>query len=165
MKLRSRRLVTAQWAIWLAVSAAAPWPAIADDAKADGHKRVISGYLDSNGDGRISYDEFVHSVAAKAMREMDADHNKVLTRSELKSVGSAADRSALTIKLQDVDANKDDQVSLTELEKALRKGEDAKKWFSTIDRNGDGYISKSELDDYAHGTGPQVVPQIRISIP
>jgi hypothetical protein len=47
-------------------------------ADSDPH-RTLPELSDLNGDHRISYDEFVHSVAVKAMREMDEDKNGLLT--------------------------------------------------------------------------------------
>lgn len=77
--------------------------------------RTVSEFLDSNGDHRISYDESVHSLAVKAMREMDTYQNSRLTRAEVARQRSKSDAGAPTVEFDGSDADGDGQVSLEEL--------------------------------------------------
>ncbi len=57
--------------IWFCVCCAVVLLNMASIVHADDVGLTIAEFLDSNNDGKISYDEFVHSMALKAIREMD----------------------------------------------------------------------------------------------
>jgi hypothetical protein len=49
-------------------------------AHADDAKHKIAEFLDLDGDKRISYEEFVHSMAVQAIRDMDSDKDGISPR-------------------------------------------------------------------------------------
>jgi Ca2+-binding EF-hand superfamily protein len=127
--------------------------------------RTVSQYLDLNGDHRISYDEFVHSMAVKVMSEMDEDKNDLLTPSEVASSAAKGDVNTLSFNFSEIDSNGDGQVSLDELEQALRANNGVVAQFRKLDQDGDGFLSESELDSIDRETLLHATPQIRIQFP
>jgi hypothetical protein len=158
-----RRAGTVFCAFWFVASAAVPLPATASGAGAS--DRTASEFLDTNGDGQISYDEFAHSVSVKAMREMDTDKSGTLSPSEAAARKLAANLKLPTLNFADADANGDGQLSQDELEGALHDHPGVKSWFQNLDQDKDGSISQPELDRFPPGSGLQGVPQIVIPIP
>jgi Ca2+-binding EF-hand superfamily protein len=151
-------------ALCFLASAALPLPAAADSATGDSASRAISEFLDANGDGRISYEEFVHSVAVKAMREMDADKNGVLTPSEVTRGGPPSDAPVPTIKFGEIDTNGDGWLSRVELETALRDNASVRVRFRNLDWDQDGFLSQYELYRSFPGAKVRVVPEIVIPV-
>ena len=152
-------------AFCLIVSTALPLPAIAEQSSPGGPAPSASELYDLNGDGRISYDEFLYSAGAKAMRELDADKDGVITPSEIASGRLPADASVPTIRFGEIDTDGNGQISRQELENALRDNASMKMWFRKFDQNGDGFISGPELDRLSTKTGIRVVPQVVIPFP
>ena len=160
-----RSASTVLCAFWFAASGAVPLPATAAGSGAGASDPSASEFLDTNGDGQISYDEFAHSVSVKAMREMDTDKSGTLSPSEAAARKLAADLKLPTLNFADADANGDGQLSQDELESALHDHPGVKSWFQNLDQDNDGSISQSELDRFPPGSGLQGVPQIVIPIP
>jgi len=160
-----RRAGTLFCAFWFVVFAAVPLPAMAAGSGADNSDRAASEFLDSNGDGQISYDEFAHSVSAKAMREMDTDKSGTVSQSEAAARKLAANLKLPTLNFADADTNGDGQLSQEELERAVHEHPSVKSWFQNLDQDNDGAISQPELDRFPPGSGLQGVPQIVIPIP
>jgi Ca2+-binding EF-hand superfamily protein len=117
--------------------------------------RTIEDFLDLNDDHRISYDEFVHSMAVKAMREMDADKNAVLTPAEAAASSAKGHMDAPTIDFSKADTNGDGRVSTEELKQAIRTHKGVHELFQAHDKDGDGFLDESEVKSI------QVVPLIR----
>ena len=117
--------------------------------------RTIEDFLDLNDDHRISYDEFVHSMAAKAMREMDADKNGVLTPAEAAASSAKGHTDAPPIDFSKADTNGDGRVSTEELKQAIRTHTGVHELFQTHDKDGDSFLDESEVKSI------QVVPLIR----
>jgi len=126
---------------------------------ADDTDHIIAEFLDLNGDHRISYDEFVHSVAVKAMREMDRDNNGLLTPAEVAASDAKVDATSPAISFSKADTNGDGSVSIDELDHALAANPGVRVLFQNIDRDHDGFLSDSELRN-SHG-----VPLIQFRLP
>jgi hypothetical protein len=116
--------------------------------------RDIADFLDLNGDRRISFDEFVHSIAVKAVRQLDEDKDGVLSPAEAARSGNTGD--AGTHAIDHADADGDRQVTHGELVQAIRANPGVRALFQKHDKDGDDFLSESELRDL-HG-----VPLIRI---
>jgi Ca2+-binding EF-hand superfamily protein len=110
--------------------------------------RTIGDFLDLNDDHRISYDEFVHSMAVKAMREMDADRDGTLTPAEAASSRAKASADLPPMDFFKADANGDGSVSTEELEKAIRTHTGAHELFRNHDKDGDGFLDESEVKSF-----------------
>jgi Ca2+-binding EF-hand superfamily protein len=121
-----------------------------------------SGLIDLDGDNRISYEEFVHSAAVKAMREMDTDYSGSLSRSEVMTARPVGAGGPAPLVFTNIDSNGDGQVGLDELKKPLAEQPDMKKTFRDLDTNNDGYLSGPELNGFDNGSHERVVPQISI---
>lgn len=121
------------------------------------------GLIDLDGDKRISYDEFVHSAAARAMQEMDGDQDGLVSRSEASVPAAGSGVQPAAVKFSEADANNDGRVGLSELKKPLAESSEMKKAFQALDRDRDGYLSGPELSGIDHGTQMRVMPQIRLS--
>jgi Ca2+-binding EF-hand superfamily protein len=132
-------------------------------AHAAGNTPADSGLIDLDGDKRISYDEFVHSVAVQAMRDMDADKSGKLSRSEVQASGAGSANGTVQLEFSKIDSNGDGQIDMDELKKPLAEHPQMKKAFQDLDRDKDGYLSGPELNGYDNGSHERVVPQISIS--
>ncbi len=123
-----------------------------------------SGLIDLDGDKRISYDEFVHSAAVKAMKDMDTDKNGTLSRGEVRAAGSKPVSGSTQLDFSKLDTNHDGQVSVTEIKKPLGEDPQMKKTFRDLDKNNDGYLSGAELNEVEGGAKMRVVPQVSIGL-
>ncbi len=112
------------------------------DSAADSD-RIIADFLDLNDDHRISYDEFVHSMAVKAMREMDADRDGTLPPAEAATASAKGHADVPPIDFSKADSNGDGQLSLDELKQAI--GVAVRAHFPKLDKNGDGFLDESEV--------------------
>jgi Ca2+-binding EF-hand superfamily protein len=108
--------------------------------------RKIGEFLDLNDDHKISYDEFVHSMAEKAMREMDADKDDTLTPAETAAARAKGHPDIAPIDFRKADTNGDGQVSAGELEQALRAHPGVRQLFQNHDKDGDGYLDGAEVN-------------------
>ncbi len=129
---------------------------VASAARADDTDNAVTEFLDLNGDHKISYDDFVHSIAVKAMREMDEDKNGLLSPAEGASSGSKGDASSPAISFSKADTDGNGQVSFEELSEAIHANTGTRALFQNLDKDGDGSLSGPELKSI-HG-----VPLIRL---
>jgi Ca2+-binding EF-hand superfamily protein len=131
-------------------------------AHAGGNTPADSGLIDLDGDKRISYEEFVHSAAVQAMREMDTDKNGAISRGEVQASGPRPANGPVPLVFSKIDSNGDGQVDLDELKKPLADSPEMRKAFQDLDKDNDGYLSGPELNGFDNGTHVRVVPQISI---
>lgn len=108
---------------------------------------TISGFIDLDGDHRISIDEFIHNAVTKAMREKDADKDGSLSASEAAAAENEENSGATELNFSAVDANGDGRVSLDELKQALHANPDVNQLFQKLDKDQDGFLSESELQE------------------
>jgi Ca2+-binding EF-hand superfamily protein len=113
-----------------------------DDTAADSDQ-TIGDFLDLNDDHRISYDEFVHSMAVKAIREMDADRDGTLSPAEVATSSAKGHADVPPIDFSKADSNGDGQLSLDELKQAIDVA--VRAHFPKLDKNGDGFLDESEV--------------------
>jgi Ca2+-binding EF-hand superfamily protein len=133
---------------------------IAALAHAAGDGAPGTGLVDLDGDNRISYEEFVHSVALRAMQEMDADNSGTISRGEAAAAKPGNGPAPLLVPV--VDSNGDGQIGLDELKKPLADSAEMKQAFQNLDKDHDGYLSGPELNGYDNGSHERIVPQISI---
>jgi EF hand len=124
-------------------------------ASAAGTDHTTAELLDLDGNHRISHAEFVHGMAEKAMREMDADKNESLNLNEVAS-STKSDPSAPSITCSEADTAGDGQLSREELQEAPREHTGVRALFQKLDENDDGFLSEAELQRF------KGVPLIRI---
>lgn len=131
-------------------------------AHAAGNDPPAVRLIDLDGDKRISYEEFVHSAAVRAMQEMDADQNGALSRSEVTAAGARPADGRVPLTFSAADSNGDGVVGMEELKKPLAESPEMKRRFQALDQDKDGYLSGPELNGYDNGGHERVVPQISI---
>lgn len=102
-------------------------------------QRGIMKRVDLNQDGKVTREEMA-SHSSKRFEKLDTNKDGSLTEDEIRSqMKRKADRRAKRI-VRRTDTNKDGQVSRQEY------FDHADKRFSRIDANGDGTITKDEMD-------------------
>ena len=148
--------IVASTRFWFCVWCAVALLNMASIVHADDIGLTIAEFLDSNNDGKISYDEFVHSMAVKAIREMDENKDSFLMSSEIASSVAKGNAQISALNFSKIDTNSDGRISLEELKQALGAHADVETLFKKLDTNGDGFLSNSELE------GIHEVPLIRI---
>lgn len=127
----------------LAAGLACAGAALASDApKMDSDSRFQA--MDTNGDGKISADEY--AAGAKAMFDkMDANHDGKVTAAEMDAyhsgMGGSGHMSSMTSadRIKAMDADNDGAVS------AAEHAADAKAKFASMDTDKDGFLSKAEM--------------------
>ena len=109
------------------------------------------GQADVNGDGKVSFEELT-AIRPEMTRErfdrMDRNGDGFLSRDDRPHAeGPEGPRPYLREKLEQADANADEQVTFKELRAVLPNVD--KEQFKRLDRNGDGVLSKAD-----RGRGP-----------
>jgi hypothetical protein len=152
----SRRGIGATIALSLRALHAAALLSLASVAGAADVTVAPPDLVDSNGDGKITFDEYVHGAAKMAMGSLDADKNGVLTPSEVPPSNAQTGAGVPRINLRDADTNSDGVVDADELEQALKLNPEVNQQYRNLDANGDGVLNGSELG------GVSAPPQIRL---
>jgi len=123
---------------------AVPIAAQAND-KAGDHEAMFK-QMDTNGDGKISADEYA-TAAKKTFEKMDANHDGKVTADEMTAAhqavaGHKAEKGEMTAaeKIKMFDTNNDGVLSEDEYIAG------AKRSFDQLDTNHDGYLSKEEIE-------------------
>ena len=137
--------IVAPTRFWFYVFCAVALLNMASIVHADDVGQTIAGFLDLNDDGHISYDEFVHSMAIEAIREMDENKDGFLMRSEVASSREKGNAQIPALNFSKVDTNGDGRICLDELKQALGANADVEALFKKLDTNWDGFLSESEL--------------------
>ncbi len=95
--------------------------------------------LDSNGDGQVTADEIEQRMDAH-FSNVDSDSNGVLSKAELEANARKDSVARVRRMLAKLDANGDDQISPDEVRGRLGAH------FAQADTDGDGLLSKAELE-------------------
>lgn len=138
--MKTKTLVLAAIASVFAITAAAPSYAAGDPAKKEKRIHRLIKRADTNRDGRISHTELAHALTA-SFAVVDANGDGVLSQAEL-----ANRKAAYKAYGQQVKASK---TSGQRLARVIRMPKSVGKHFAKIDANGDGVLSRSEIDSVA----------------
>lgn len=124
-------------------------------AQTSGHEDKIEKFLHSDRNHRISYDEFVESIATKVMRDLDTDRDNALSRAEAQAAEGDEDVGVPVIGYTESDRN-DGQMSLEALRRQIAASAKVRHMYDDL-----------EKEWAAQPVGPEVasvrvLPQIRI---
>jgi Ca2+-binding EF-hand superfamily protein len=123
-----------------ALTAITPSFAAADPAKKQKHIQHFIKRVDLNGDGKVSMSELEQALS-QTFQVVDANHDGALTSDEIAGQKSVLKAYNKQLKADKANASTGERyVKLISLPKAAMKN------FAKIDTNGDGVISKAELD-------------------
>ncbi|NIA13127.1 MAG: hypothetical protein GWP08_03525 [Nitrospiraceae bacterium] len=118
---------------------------------------------DTNGDGKVTLEELkalAPNMTAERFAHIDANGDGALTLEEVRAAGprdrggvpGAPGRRGIAERLRKADANGDDKVSLEELQAVAPKMTADN--FKRLDRDGDGFITKSDIPPGGHRGRP-----------
>lgn len=123
--------------------ACSSWPA--DPVLAEESRLSVTDIRDLDGDGLLSFDEFVDGVAKETVESADADHDLFLSPSEIRAPEKReAEENATTLSFADVDTNRDGKLDAAEIEKAAAKDRRLRLLFDTLDKDHDDKLSRQE---------------------
>jgi len=106
-----------------------------------GHNKFLK-FFDSNGDGTVTYEEFLEASRDRFER-IDADKNATISEAEFSSYMQARREEHHKNRFEHMDTNKDGKVSKDEF--LTSSQERAKRKFERMDENKDGQLSNDEL--------------------
>ncbi len=116
---------------------------------------------DSNGDGRISFDEAKAAfpkMTQERFDKLDRNHDGVLSLEDrVQGNGKGAGRAEKIQRLRAADTNHDGQVTFDEAKAAFPKLTQER--YSKLDRNGDGVLSMADAPQAGHGKLAQRLKQ------
>lgn len=113
----------------------------ADHRHEGGQNRFIN-YFDTNGDGKVTYEEFLASSKQRFER-IDADKSATISESEFSSYMEDRREQRHKERFEHMDTNKDGNISKKEF--LADRQQRAERRFGWIDRNNDGQLSDDEL--------------------
>lgn len=109
--------------------------------------------IDTDDDGKISKSEYM-AHCEKNFQLLDTNGDGVLTKREAQQnvmeLMMEAKKKAIEkaeIHFNKIDINKDGRISLDEWKSALPNEPRAEEWFAAVDSNGDGFLTKEELQE------------------
>lgn len=132
--MNTKTLIIAAMASVFAISAAAPSFAAGDPAKQQKHVHRLIKRADLNGDQRISHAEMTQAIA-RSFTILDTNRDGYLSQAELVNR-----KQVFKAHVQQVKASGERVSGVVRMPKGVLKR------FAKIDRNGDGQISKSEIE-------------------
>jgi hypothetical protein len=128
------------------------WSASSSPTRADSSLPTTASFLDSDGDGVMSYEEFVRSLATTSMQALDRNGDGFLTQAEVKPQGPEA-QSSVHLRFTEVDADGDSRLSAKEVEAGTRKSPRTRILYDTLDVDRDDRVSSSEWQSRSPGLG------------
>lgn len=100
--------------------------------------------LDSNQNGLVTAGEFAEHLTAEGFRSLDADGDGRIALSEWNAREPAKAAAPL---FRELDSNRDGSLDRSEFSSSPRKRQHFEGIFHSLDRNGDGALMWSELEE------------------
>jgi Ca2+-binding EF-hand superfamily protein len=143
---------TLPFIVMVAISFAAGALWAEDPAPAQAEKSKLIG--DTNGDGKLSREEFNEAVVNNTMKQLDTNGDGYISKDEVAAASKAdakdqekESKDKITLSKPPVDQNKDGKISRDELKKAVQKDKSVETYFEQRDRDRDGFIQPYEATD------------------
>jgi len=114
---------------------------IADPRHEDGQNRFMN-FFDSNGDSKVTYDEFLGASKDRFSR-IDADHNGSISEEEFSTYMQSRREQRQKERAELMDTNKDGKISKEEF--LAHSQQRAERRFGWMDKNNDGQLTDDEL--------------------
>jgi hypothetical protein len=109
-------------------------------------------FLDLDGDGGMSYEEFVQSLDTRSMDALDGDRDRFLTEAEVRAQSTTA-KDSIRLRFPEIDTDGDERLSAKELEAATRKNPRVRVLYDTLDVDHNNRVSPSEWRNRPGGVG------------
>jgi Ca2+-binding EF-hand superfamily protein len=107
--------------------------------------------IDTDNDGKISHDEYMANCEER-FKLLDTNNDGFLTKEEARGAAAQKREEAkqkamekAKMRFDQIDADKDGKISLDEWKAAHPDKPMAEEWFTAADTNGDGFLTKEEM--------------------
>ncbi len=131
-----------------------PTPASSSSAASSTSKPNEVPPLDTNGDGKISQEEFNNHHAAKTFNRYDVNQDGKVTKNEVQQVNAQDSKNNVSgkvaIKHPKADTNNDGAVTMDEMNKTVQQSPEVKTIFQGINHPPqNSWVNQSEYDSWA----------------
>lgn len=109
------------------------------------------------GDRHISYEQFVESIAAKTMRELDTDKDGTLSRAEAEAAEDGSEDGVKVIAFVESKADRNGQLSMEALKRAIAESAQVRTLYENLEQ-----VVSASAPVRSELSPVQVVPQVRI---
>ena len=114
----------------------------------------VNLFLDLDKDGAMSFEEFVQSLDATSIQQLDSDHDGALSEEEVRAQKPSVNSpSSVVLRFAEIDTDGDKRLSAKELEAAMRKSPRVRILYDALDIDHNHQLSPAEARKPPLGVG------------
>jgi len=114
----------------------------------------VNLFLDLDSDGAMSFEEFIQSLDAASIQQLDSDHDGILSEEEVRAQKSSVESpSSVILRFSEIDTDGDKRLSTKELEAAMRKSSRVRILYDALDIDHNHQLSPAEARKPPLGVG------------